>query len=85
MQYEISFIHLRMLNLKPMNLQEYIGNVVKDRKEELGISRYELERRSGISYVQLLNIERGESTTTRILSKLFDVLGLEIVIKNKES
>ena len=68
-----------------MNLQEYIGNVVKDRKEELGISRYELERRSGISYVQLLNIERGESTTTRILSKLFDVLGLEIVIKNKES
>lgn len=68
-----------------MNLQEYIGNVVKDRKEELGISRYELERRSGVSYVQLLNIERGESTTTRILSKLFDVLGLEIVIKNKES
>lgn len=67
-----------------MNLQEYIGNVVKNRKEELGISRYELERRSGISYVQLLNIERGESTTTRILSKLFDVLGLEIVIKNKE-
>lgn len=67
-----------------MNLQEYIGNIIKNRKEELGISRYELERRSGISYVQLLNIERGESTTTRILGKLFDVLGLEMVIKNKE-
>lgn len=66
-----------------MSLQEYIGEAVKEKKKELGFSRYELERRSGVSYVQILNIERGESTTTRILEKLFDVLGLEIIIRDK--
>lgn len=67
-----------------MNLQEYIGEAVKEKKKELGFSRYELERRSGISYNQIMNIERGESTTTRILDKLFDLLGLEVIIRDKE-
>lgn len=67
-----------------MGLSEYIGKIVKRKKEELGLSRYELERRSGISYNQIMNIERGESTTTRILDKLFDLLGLEVIIRDKE-
>lgn len=67
-----------------MSLQEYIGEAVKEKKKELGLSRYELERRSGISYNQIMNIERGESTTTRILDKLFDLLGLEVIIRDKE-
>ena len=67
-----------------MGLSEYIGKIVKSKKEELGLSRYELERRSGISYNQIMNIERGKSTTTRILDKLFDLLGLEVIIRDKE-
>lgn len=67
-----------------MELQEYIGEVIRQRKEELGLSRYEIQRRTGITYVQLMNIEKGQSTTTRLLSKLFDELGLEFVVKAKK-
>ena len=66
-----------------MELQEYIGEVIRQRKEELGLSRRELVRRTGISELQIINIERGQSTSTRLLSKLFDELGLEIVVKAK--
>lgn len=64
-------------------LQKYIGKIISNRKEELGFSRYELERKSGISYVHLMNIEKGESTTTRILSKILDALDLELIIRKK--
>ena len=67
-----------------MELQEYIGEVIRQRKEELGLSRRELVRRTGISEVQIINIERGQSTSTRLLSKLFDELGLEFVVKAKK-
>lgn len=66
-----------------MELQEYIGKVIRQRKEELGLSRYELERRTGITYNQLMNIERGKSTSTRLLSKIFEALDLEISINVK--
>lgn len=66
-----------------MELQEYIGEVIRQRKEELGLSRRELVRRTGISELQIINIERGQSTSTRLLSKLFDALGLEISVKLK--
>lgn len=67
-----------------MELQEYIGEVIRQRKEELGMSRRELVRRTGISELQIINIERGQSTSTRLLSKLFDELELEFVVKAKK-
>lgn len=67
-----------------MELQEYIGEIVKKRREELGINKIELERRTGISRMQLLNIENGKSTSTRLLSMLFEELGLEITLKIKD-
>lgn len=66
-----------------MELQEYIGNIIKQRKKELGLSRYELVRRTGITYNQLLNIERGKSTSTRLLSKIFEALDLELIVNAK--
>lgn len=68
-----------------MELQKYIGETIKKRAEELGLSRYGLERRTGISYNQLMNIERGESTSTRLLSKLFEALDLEFNINVKSN
>lgn len=65
------------------DLQKYIGEIISKRKDELKVSRYELGRMSGISYVQLMNIEKGESTTTRILGKILDALDLELIIKPK--
>lgn len=67
-----------------MELQEYIGEVIRQRKEELGLSRRELVRRTGISELQIINIERGQSTSTRLLSKLFEELGLEFIVKAKK-
>lgn len=67
-----------------MELQEYIGEVIRQRKEELGMSRRELVRRTGISELHIINIERGQSTSTRLLSKLFEELGLEFVVKAKK-
>lgn len=66
-----------------MELQEYIGEIIRQRKEELGLSRRELVRRTGISEVQIINIERGQSTSTRLLSKIFEELGLEISVNVK--
>lgn len=67
-----------------MELQEYIGEVIRQRKEKLGLSRRELVRRTGISELQIINIERGQSTSTRLLSKLFEELGLEFIVKAKK-
>lgn len=68
-----------------MELQKYIGETIKQRTTELGMSRYEVERLTGISYNQLMNIEKGQSTSTRLLSTLFEKLGLEIKIKAKKN
>lgn len=68
-----------------MELQKYIGETIKQRTTELGMSRYEVERMTGISYNQLMNIEKGQSTSTRLLSNLFEKLGLEIKIKAKKN
>lgn len=67
-----------------MELQEYIGEVIRQRKEELGLSRRELVRRTGVSELQIINIERGQSTSTRLLSKLFEELELEFIVKAKK-
>lgn len=66
-----------------MELQTYIADVIRKRKEELGLSRYELERRTGITYNQIMNIEKGKSTSTRLLNKLFEVLELEVSVNVK--
>lgn len=68
-----------------MELQKYIGYVIRQRKEELGLSRYELEKRTGITYNQFMDIERGKSTSTRLLSKIFEALDLEISINEKSN
>lgn len=67
-----------------MELQTYIADAIRKRKEELGLSRYELERRTGITYNQIMNIEKGKSTSTRLLSKIFEELGLEISVNVKK-
>lgn len=68
-----------------MELQKYIGDIIRQRKEELCLSRYELERRTGITYTQLVNIEHGQSTSTRLLSKIFEALDLELSINVKNN
>lgn len=67
-----------------MELNEYLSKIIKDRREELNISRYGLMRLTGITYQQLINIEKGQNTSTRLLAKIFNALQLEFQLKIKE-
>lgn len=48
------------------------------------MSRYELAKKSGLTYQRLTDIEKGNGTSIKTLEKLFDVLGLEIIIRDRE-
>lgn len=68
-----------------MKVQEKIAKAIVTKREELGMSRYELEKRTGIAYNHLTKIEKGETNVTmRILDKLLDVLNLEIIVVDKD-
>lgn len=64
-----------------MELSEYISDAIVKRRAELGMSRYELERQTGISYNQLMNMENTGKTSLRLLDRVLKVLKLKIVVK----
>lgn len=64
-----------------MELSEYISDAIVKRRAELGMSRYELERQTGISYNQLMNMENTGRTSLRLLDRVFKALKLKIVVK----
>lgn len=64
-----------------MELSEYISDAIVKRRAELGMSRYELERQTGISYNQLVNMENTGKTSLRLLDRVLKALKLKIVVK----
>lgn len=61
-----------------MSLRE----VIKDRRKVLGISQHDLAEMSGISLPTVKDIERGlANPSLSTISKLLDVLGMEIVYR----
>jgi transcriptional regulator with XRE-family HTH domain len=66
-----------------MNLKE-IGLLLKDRRKELALDQRNLARLSGISVHSLSDIEAGKGNPTlESLSKITDVMGLEICVRIK--
>lgn len=63
-----------------MELEEYISEVIKRRRQDVGISKHEIARRSGISYVHFINAERGMNISVKILGRILGTLGLKLVI-----
>lgn len=64
-----------------MNLRE----VIKARRKVLGISQQDLAEMSGISLPTVKDIERGlANPTLSTISKLLDVLGMEIVYRVRQ-
>lgn len=64
-----------------MNLRE----VIKARRKVLGISQQDLAEMSGISLPTVKDIERGlANPSLSTISKLLDVLGLEIVYRVRQ-
>lgn len=63
---------------------ESLGNIIKERRKELGISQPDLAELAQISVNTLTKLERGESNPSwDVLQKVLDVLGLEIIISPK--
>lgn len=63
---------------------ESLGNIIRERRKELGISQPDLAELAQISVNTLTKLERGESNPSwDVLQKVLDVLGLEIIISPK--
>lgn len=66
-----------------MNLRE-IGLLLRDRRKELDLDQKNLARLSGVSVHSLSDIEAGKGNPTlESLSKITDVMGLEICARVK--
>lgn len=66
-----------------MGINEQITNSILAKREEIGMSRYELAKKSGLTYQRLTDIEKGGSMTIKTVEALFEVLGLELIIRDK--
>lgn len=66
-----------------MNLKE-IGLLIKQRRKDLGLDQRNLARLSGVSIHSLSDLEAGKGNPTHErLSKIADVLGLEVCVRVK--
>lgn len=63
---------------------EKIGKTIKKKRLEMGLSQGAVASLAGITMRTEQNIEYGEACTVSCLSSVCDVLGLEIVIKEKK-
>lgn len=60
-------------------MKEYIGNRVRERRQELGINQQTLADLSGVGINTLVAIERGSGNPSiDTLEKVLNALGLEI-------
>ncbi|MBC8174340.1 MAG: helix-turn-helix transcriptional regulator [Candidatus Marinimicrobia bacterium] len=62
-----------------------LGKIIKDRRKLLRITQPDLAEMAGISVNTLYKIERGQANpTVKVLTKLADVLGMELKLEVKK-
>jgi transcriptional regulator with XRE-family HTH domain len=67
-----------------MNLKEKIGTEVKKRRLALNMEQVDLQDYAEVGSTTLSKLEQGKANVTlETLEKIFEVLGLEIVVKVK--
>ncbi len=67
-------------------LFEKLGDTIKDRRKELGITQAHLAELAGVSTNTLYKIERGQANPSlHVLNKLTEVLGMELTIEVKKT
>lgn len=58
---------------------EQIGQTIKDRRKELGVTQQEVAELAGVGINSLVAIERGKGNPSlKTLLRILEVLGLEI-------
>ena len=55
-----------------------IGEKIRKRRQEMNLSQKEVAQQVGCSWQSISNVERGKECTTDLLSKIANILGLEI-------
>ncbi|MFA6863249.1 MAG: helix-turn-helix transcriptional regulator [Dysgonamonadaceae bacterium] len=61
-----------------------LGETIRDRRNELGITQPHLAELANISTNTLYKLERGQGNPSlKVLDKLAEVLGMEIILKVK--
>lgn len=66
------------------NLREKIGNQIRRRREELGITQVQLSDLSGIDRANISKIERGTyNISIDILSRISEALNLDVELRPK--
>lgn len=63
---------------KQKNMENLIGEKIKSRRNELGLSQREVSRRADCTYQTVLNAEKGKKITMATLFSICSVLGLEV-------
>lgn len=59
-----------------------IGQTIRNRRKELGITQPHLAELAGVSTNTLYKLERGQGNPSlEVLNKLADILGMELVMK----
>lgn len=67
-------------------LTKEIGTLIKNRRKELGITQPRLAEIADVSINTLYKLERGQGNPSlEVVSKLADVLGMEMVLQVKEN
>ena len=62
-----------------------LGEAIKNRRKTLAITQAHLAELANISINTLYKLERGESNpSVEVVDKIFDILGLELVIEIKK-
>lgn len=63
-------------------LSAHLGETIKKRRKELGITQPHLAELAGVSTNTLYKLERGQSNpSVEVLNKLVEVLGMEIKLE----
>lgn len=60
-----------------------VGDIIRGKRKELGLSIRELSESSGISDRMLIYIENGMSPNISTLEKVLEPLNMEVVIREK--
>ena len=66
-----------------MNKRE-LGQLLKSRRNELGINQIDLSEISGVALHTISDIESGKGNPTlQVINKICDILGMELMIQVK--
>lgn len=61
-----------------------IGKKIRERREELGITQGFIAKKTGVTTRSIYNVEQGKDSTTLVVAKICEVLGMELIVKDKE-